>query len=314
MTADSSTLPMASGVRSLLIGGAALSAVVALGVATTTLFRSWPFPVSAPGGAHSAIPAANPGLGLRAEIRGSNLQVTWNHEADSVRNATSGSLTFQDGESVGTLQLNQTAARAGSVFYAAKSQQIQVALTIIAPDHVVSESISATMPAAAGEPAASTYPEVSSEEPVSGRDREGSLRSPEAGRQTKAGPTSGIAKSARVSERDRASRSIPRNQRAAAGEPSQPASTQEKPAATGASVAQPPAPGSPRALEPVTISIRVAVDETGRVVEAALVTDNNLDPAFAEAALQMARGWQFEAQPGTQRTTRVLQFRQAANR
>ena len=147
MTPDSSQAPLASGVRSLLIGAGALCAIVVVSVVTATVFHAGPSRRGAYSPARAA--ASGAGLGLRAEVRGGSLQVSWNHDAAPVRNATSGSLTFQDGESRKTLQLSQTSARAGTVFYAARGTQVQVALTIFAPDHVLSESISAAVPASA---------------------------------------------------------------------------------------------------------------------------------------------------------------------
>jgi TonB family protein len=75
------------------------------------------------------------------------------------------------------------------------------------------------------------------------------------------------------------------------------------------------APGSRPNIPKGSVAIRVEDNETGRVVEAVMVPQQDGYPAFAEAALEMARDWQSEAPPaGTPRTTRMLKFRQSAGR
>jgi TonB family protein len=311
MTPDSSPSPLASGVRSLLIGSAALGAIVALSVAASTLLRVRLFPV----GTHPVASAAasRPGLGLRAEVRGGGLQVSWNREAAPVRNATSGSLTFQDGEVRKTLQLNQTTARAGTVFYSARGTQVQVALTIFAPDHVVSESISAAVPAAAAQPASPPASVTGSEVLVPSQDAKASVANSGAEDPTRASRTNAAAR--RLGRRKSDHTLPPVRDPGAAGSAAQPVSPREEPAAADTAVPETAVPDSRPGLTPATVAIRVEVDETGKVLEAVLIPQKDLDPAFAEAALEMARDWRFEASPlGEQRTTHVLEFRQAANR
>jgi len=301
MTPDSSGSLLASGARSLLIGGAALSVIVAVSVASATLFRARPFPDSPRAHANPAArgAASGSGLGLRAEVRGGSLKVTWSHDAGPVRNATSGALTFQDGETRKTLQLNQTTARAGTIFYAAQGTQVQVALTIYAPDHVASESISASIPAATLHSPVLPASEARSEILVPSGDHAGPAPSPEAEHQSRASQTTAAA----------------RDHRVAPESSTHPASPREEPAATATPVPELPAPGSSAGPAPGTVAIRVEVDETGRVVEAVMIPQKDLNPEFAEAALEMARDWHFEAPlAGRQRTTRVLQFRQSMNR
>ena len=83
------------------------------------LARAWQLPLcSMPShlsaGTHPAsspVVASRSGLWLQAEVRGVSLQVSWDHAAAAIRNATSGSLTFHDGKTRKTLELSQTAAR-----------------------------------------------------------------------------------------------------------------------------------------------------------------------------------------------------------
>jgi TonB family protein len=304
MTPDSSRSPLASGVRSLLIGAGALCAIVAVSVAARSLFRIRPVPAAG----HSAgrVAGSRAGLGLRAEVREGSLQVSWDHEAASVRNATSGSLTFQDGETKKTLQLSQTAARAGKVFYAARGTQVQVALTIFAPDHVVSESISATVPSPDRQSALSAAGETEPDVPVPSRDGEIAIARPEAERPSTPSQSSASAQHPDMRKTDRASRPASPNH----GNPIPPASRREEPAP--ASPAEVEAPDFTSNVLPGTVAIRVQVDETGKVVNAVLVPQGDLDPAFAEAALVMARDWRFEASPAGPRT-RILEFRRPAN-
>ena len=313
MTPDSSQAPLASGVRSLLIGAGALGAIVAVSLATATVFHAWP---SRPGVRPPARAAASrAGLGLRAEVRGGSLQVSWNHDAAPVRNATSGSLTFQDGETRKTLQLSQTTARAGTVFSAARGTQVQVALTIFAPDHVVSESISAAVPAAAAKSDLPPAGEAGSEVLVPSHDREVSAASPEAKRPTQASQTGASAQHLGLREPDRASPPVSPEHGTSARNSAPPNDLDEEPAAAGTVVPEVAAPASRPKLPPGTVAVRVKVDETGKVVEAVLVPQKDVNPAFAEAALEMARDWRFEVSPaGNQRATRVLEFRQSANR
>jgi TonB family protein len=311
MTPDTSQTPLASGVRSLLIGAGALGAIVAVSVATATVFHAGPSRPRAHPPAGAA--AARAGLGLRAEVRAGSLQVSWNHDAAPVRNATSGSLTFQDGETRKTLQLSQTTARAGTVFYAARGTQVQVALTIFAPDHVVSESISAAVPAAAAQSDLPPAGEAGSQVLVPSR--EVSVAIPEAERPTQASQTGASAQPPGLREPDRASPPVSPEHGVAAGSSAPPIDLREKPSAAGAANPEVAAPGSTPKLPPGMVAVRVYVDEKGRVVEAVLVPQRDVNPAFAEAALEMARDWRFEAsEAGNQRTTRVLEFRQSANR
>jgi TonB family protein len=313
MTPDSSQTPLASGVRSLLIGAGALGAIVAVSLATATVFHAGPFRpgVRPPAGAA----ASRAGLGLRAEVRSGSLQVSWNHDAAPVRNATSGSLTFQDGETRKTLQLSQTTARAGTVFYAALGTQVQVALTIFAPDHVVSESISAAVPAAAAKSDLPPAGEAGSQVLVPSQDREVSAAIPEAERPTQASQTGASAQHPGLPEPDRASPPVSPEHGVAAGTSAPPIDLHEEPSAAGTVVPEVAAPASTPKLPPGMVAVRVYVDEKGRVVEAVLVPQKDVNPAFAEAALEMARDWRFEAsEAGNQRTTRVLEFRQSANR
>jgi len=309
MTPDSSRSPLASGVRSLLIGAGALCAIVAVSVAARSLFRIRPVPAAG----HSAarVAGSRAGLGLRAEVREGSLQVSWDHEAASVRNATSGSLTFQDGETRKTLQLSQIAARAGKVFYAARGTQVQVALTIFATDHVVSESISATVPFPDKQSALSAAGENEPDVPVPSRDGEIAIARPEAERPSGPSQSSASAQHPVLRETDRASRPASPNHGAAAANSIPPASRREEPAP--ASPAEVEAPDFTSNVLPGTVAIRVQVDETGKVVNAVLVPQGDLDPAFAESALEMARDWRFEASPAGPRT-RILEFRRPANR
>ena len=290
MTPDSSRSPLASGVRSLLIGAGALCAIVAVSVAAASLFRIRPFPAAT----HSAerVAGSRAGLGLRAEVRPGSLQVSWDHEAKSVRNATSGSLTFQDGDTRKTLQLSQTTARAGKVFYAARSTQVQVALTIFAPDHVVSESISARVPFADKQSALSAAGDAEADVAVPSRDGEIAIASPEAERPSGAGQSSASAQHPVLRQTDRASRPAspnPGNSIPPASRPEESATSSAEVEAPDSTAHVPPAGATSGDHTPATVAIRVQVDETGNVVNAVLVPQEDLDPAFAEAALAMAR-------------------------
>ena len=311
MTPDSSRSPLASGVRSLLIGAGALSAIVAVSLAAAALLRVRPFPAGARPSARAA--ASNSGLGLRAEVRGGSLQVRWNHDAAPVRNATSGSLTVQDGEVRRTLQLNQTTARAGSIFYAARGTQVQVALTIFGPEHVVSESISATVPAAAAQPALPPASEAGPEVLVPSGDSEIVAASPEAECPVRAGQSTS-ARHAAAGGTPRASQSGFPNHGLSAGNSAPLISPREEHVATPSASDVAASDSAPTVL-PGTVAIRVEVDGAGKVVNAVLVPQHDADPAFVEAALEMARDWRFEASPaGNQHTTRILEFRPPANR
>jgi hypothetical protein len=68
MIAEAGRSPLASGVSSLLMGGPALGAVVAVSLAATVLFRVRLSPVDAPPANRAAV--SGPGLGLRAERPG----------------------------------------------------------------------------------------------------------------------------------------------------------------------------------------------------------------------------------------------------
>jgi TonB family protein len=79
-------------------------------------------------------------------------------------------------------------------------------------------------------------------------------------------------------------------------------------------------PEVPSAADPVrprTLEVQVSVDETGKVVNAELLTRADVDRSFADAALQAAWLWRFEpARPGGQPAPgeRVLRFTEPAFR
>ena len=305
MTPDSSRSPLASGVYSLLLGAAGLGAMVGVSLAAAALFHAKPFSGGADP-ASSPVVASRSGLGLQAEVRGRSLQVSWDHAAAAVRNATSGSLTFHDGGTRKTLELSQTAARGGRVFYAARGTEVQVALTILAPDHIMSESINASVPAVAVEAALLPADQRGSAAPLPSRELRAAPSSPEAN-PLRAGQTGAAAQ-----------HPVPKTKRKRP-----PVAPERGPEAENSALArrrrEETARPAPEEAAPGwaskttdTVTIRVEVDRTGQVVDRVMVPQREVDPAFAERALGMARGWHFEAPVAdNQPTTRILEFRQA---
>jgi hypothetical protein len=194
-------------------------------------------------------------------VRAGGLQLSWNHDAAPVRNATSGSLTFQDGETRKTLQLNQMTARAGSVFYAARGTEVEVALTIFAPDHVVSESISAAVPGALAQSASSEAAGTGSEVLVASQDCEVPLARPEAEGPTRTRQTSADTQYRRLREPDHASPRV-RDQAVAPGSSVSPISPHEEPAPAVAPVPEVAASDSKAKIARGRVAIRV--ESTGR--------------------------------------------------
>jgi TonB family protein len=195
-------------------------------------------------------------------------------------------------------------------------RESKVALTIFAHDHVVSESISAAVPAAPDQSVSSqvggtgTGPEVV----IASQDRDVSFARPEA-----KGPTpSKTGTSIRHLELPEPYHASPpvRDHAIAGGSSVSPIDPREGPAPAVAPAPEVAAASDSAAtISPGTLVIRVEVDGTGKVVNAVLIPQRDLDPAFAEAALAMARNWRFEASPDdNQPAIHILEFRQPANR
>lgn len=93
-----------------------------------------------------AAPSSRIPLGLQAERQGGDLKLTWNRQSAAVLSATSGVLSIEDGNAGRKIQLDPGQLRTGSIFYAPTSGQIQMQLTVSAPQETTSESVLVILP------------------------------------------------------------------------------------------------------------------------------------------------------------------------
>jgi len=84
-------------------------------------------------------------LGLQAERQNGDLKLTWNRESDTVRGATSGLLSIEEGGNDRKIILDPAQVRNGSILYAPTTDQVQAQLTILGQD-MASESVIVILP------------------------------------------------------------------------------------------------------------------------------------------------------------------------
>ncbi len=95
-------------------------------------------------------------LGLQAERQNGDLKLTWNREAIAVRNATTGVLSIEDGQTHREIMLGPAQVRNGSILYAPTTDQIQLQLSIQGPDPI-SESVIVVLPKSGADPQVQTF-------------------------------------------------------------------------------------------------------------------------------------------------------------
>ena len=86
-------------------------------------------------------------LGLRVDVENGNLRVTWNRNAEVIRNAASGTLSIQDGSATREIPLDQTQMRADGVLYSPTTDQVQIQLTVLG-SKAAAELVMAILPKA----------------------------------------------------------------------------------------------------------------------------------------------------------------------
>ena len=213
----------------------------------------------------ATMPGARPILGLGAERRGRDLWLTWNRESPVIKNATSGVLTIEDRRSTEEFHFSGAMIQGGAFRVSPKSEYVKASLTVPGAGTTIREWVIAVLtPNQAATPAASRSPVLPYPRKPVGR----------------TGTEQGRATSVADSTEPTVSLETPFA--------SDPAPVIEEPgldARLGA---------TEQRVIPKTIDIRVTIDDAGRVIAAEIVAQNGVDKQFADAALRLARTWEFE--------------------
>jgi protein TonB len=114
-------------------------------------------PAVSPSSSSASQSPSLPLIALHAKRQNGDVELTWNRSSALIRNAISGVISIQDGESKSKRQiaLDATQVRGGSLLYSPTSDQILMQLTVTTPADTVTESVMVILPKA-GSP--QTYP------------------------------------------------------------------------------------------------------------------------------------------------------------
>ena len=262
---------------------------------------------STPPAQPSSLPE-QPSMGFAAERQNGDLKLTWRRDSAVIRSATSGVLSIEDGASRRELRLMADQVRGGSILYSPLSDQVQMQLTVSAPDATATESVIVINPRI-GPPKVQTLSSNTvtaqtdrSPQQASGAPRPAPLRTfaPPAATPTASGPrvvldappTLAANSNASVT---RADALLNRPQSLAMPRP---------PAQAAAPAYYPPeairtaTPVYPTMRQMVirtlsTVEVAVSIDATGNVVKATAVPGQEMHPLLIAAALDAARRWKF---------------------
>jgi len=298
----------------LVLGVVAISAAGALFLAPVSRWRLAPTPAAPGWDDGSAAPASATALPLSVEQLGQNLKLAWDPACPGIANAISGALDIRDGTATRHILLETAQIRFGSVFYAPVSDEVSVRLTAVQNDGTAEEG-SVVVILGTGSPR--ELPQAGP--PVAAR------RLAQPSRPFLPPPASSEAGSSASSQReDMPAVSVPASPPvilppaiALPGPRERRIPAVEEPAFV------PPVPvfeagvRTPSALRgiqkrPVTVRVRVLVDEAGRIVSATALRDEQLHVLYAQAAEAAAQRSRFRpARKGSTavRSEAILNFR-----
>ena len=269
--------------------------------------------------AQSPSSPAHPRLGLQARRQERDLELTWDRESPSIAAATSGLISITDGSLKRQIPLDAQQLRGESILYSPKSGQILIQLAVTTPTGVVTESFriirpeempnhSASSPPdrsvkpqqAAPEPAPEPIPAVKASKPFS---------APPVAKNTPAPPTPLNEPPVLSSNPNHPASPVPfvTGQIGAPPlpKPTSPATPAPLPPQASAAAYHPPVPLSqvmpafpealrPLAFKPIVVSIKVAIDRNGKVVQAEPLPQESAHKLFVTSAVRAAQAWKFQ--------------------
>ena len=110
----------------------------------------WKAVSSSRANARSSVPtseiATRQSMSLHASRQNGDLALSWDRDSALIAQATSGTLSVQDGNSTRLIAFDASQLRNGSILYAPQSDQILMRLTITTPNKSYTESVTAILP------------------------------------------------------------------------------------------------------------------------------------------------------------------------
>lgn len=256
---------------------------------------------------------SRPRLGLKAKWQGPDLELTWDHESPSVATATSGLISIVDGSVKREISLDVQQLRGESILYSPASDQVLIQLAVTTPTNAVPESIRVIRPGAtpAYSPAATAtaYQPKPSNEPVPVVRPSKTFTAPPVASHTQSPPVALNEPPALNSSLEHpaypasVAPSLAAPSAPAPSAPTQPAPT--TPQASAAAIYYPPVPLRrispafpaelrPMAYKPTSVAVRVAIDESGKVLKAEPLPQQNVHKLFILEAVRAAALWKFQ--------------------
>lgn len=263
-------------------------------------------------------PAPAGTFSLAAERAGSDLRLLWDRNSPLIRIATAGNLSITDGDAKREIALEADQLRTGSVFYSPTAEQIQMRLTVVQPGgQAYSESVLVLLPRT-GAPRVTRVAPVTESRPV----RPEQVSQPRPSTKPFTPPPRPQSTTPTALDGPPALASEPSTAPAVIGSllsptdipvsrPSSPApvSRPSSPAPAGAAplpkisaysppvalvTVAPPVNGTMKELlsRPITVSVTVSIDETGKVVKAE-ASAPGVHRMLVDAAIAAARKWKF---------------------
>lgn len=248
-------------------------------------------------------PPSQPGLGLQVKRQAGDLNLTWDHGSPAVTAATSGFISIEDGTLKRKISLDTQQLRGESILYSPASDQVLIQLTLTGPTGAATESVRVirgqeipryAMPAPTPQPPDDRVPIAQASRPFTAPPVVKSAPAPP----PLNGPPALIG-----------SPEHPAYALSASVAPPQPVPV--SPPAPAASVTAPPksyfppvpfrkiSPTFPPELKgvyskPTTVSIRVVIDKSGKVVKAEPLPQQDAHQLFVREALHAAELWRFQ--------------------
>jgi TonB family protein len=254
-------------------------------------------------------PAPAVTFSLAAERAGSDLRLLWDRNSPLIRIAVAGNLSITDGDAKREIGLEADQLRTGSVFYSPTAEQIQMRLTVVQPDgQAYSESVLVLLPRTGAPTVTRTAPVANSlpvrpEQVPRPRSSTKPFRPPPRPQSTTPTALDGPpALALQPSTAPAVIESLLPPTDIPVSRPSSPAPAGAAPlpkiSAYSPPVAlvtvAPPVNGTMKELlsRPVTVSVTVSIDETGKVVKAE-ASAPGVHRMLVDAAIAAARKWKF---------------------
>jgi hypothetical protein len=247
---------------------------------------------------------SRPRIGLQAKWQDRDLQLTWDHESPTVAAATSGLISIQDGSVIREIALDVQQLRGESILYSTVSGQVLIQLTVTTPTGAVAESVRVIGSEESPTPSLATSQPKPPDKPVQVTRASKTFTAPPVTAHTQSSLQA-------LTEPPTLNNSLEHPAYPASVAPAVPAPTAPVPPAAKPTAAAPPitttppvairqiAPTFPEELRPMAfkptlVSIRVAIDENGKVLKAEPLPQQNVHKLFVSEAVRAAMLWKFQ--------------------